>query len=343
MRFLLPTPELQIFGFNDNDINNLKKILLSNHLKDFIKVEEINGQLFDFGAFVKEVLSSKSFRDNVIKSCYSELNDFPNCILNNMTLVPNNLSFKLNLFLLLIDSLNKNNSVNPLYLQFLEIDKRAKRNTNTLVDAFSEMCRLNLYNLINVVNLFADSNILERTGWTGTNVPTPHKESIAEHMYFMYTLANIYLPEESLEDGYSKEKILDMIMIHDLAETLTGDIPHPNKTSQDDIKEDLIAKALWCSLLYNEASNANKVYDAWVDWTLNISYNANLAHDFDAIQLNYQFFTYACKYPETYTDQNILSWTRRQPKTPLGKEIYKKIILENPKFKSRIGVIYGKY
>lgn len=343
MRVIKPNNNLKFFGFSEFDINNLDKIVCSNLLKEFIELEEINDQLFDLGSFINLAISNKDFRKALLKTCYQELNDFPNSILNNMSIIPGNLSFKLNLFLLLIDSLNKNNNVDPLYLQFLEMDKRGYRNNITIIDAFFEMCRLGLFNQISVFNLFAESNILERSGWVGTFVPTSHKESIAEHMYVMYTMANLYLPASLEEPGYDKQKILNMIMIHDLAETLTGDIPHPNKTSDDELKEDLVAKALWCNLLYNGSPAASDIFEAWNDWSLNLSINAKIAHDFDAIQLNYQFFTYACKYPETYSDDNILRWTRRQPTTEIGKQIYKEVIMNNPKFKSRISVIEGKY
>lgn len=342
MRVIMPSVELKIFGFREEDIINLNKVLSSDLLTEYIQLETIEGQLFDLGNFVSFIISNGKFRKTFLKACYLNLNDFPNSILNNMPLSPNELSFKLNLFLLLIDSLNKNSSIDPLYLQFLEMDKRAYRKTNTLMDAFFEMCRLNLLNLVSVINLFAESNMLERSGWVGTNVPITHKESIAEHMYVMYTMANLYLPNELNEVEYDKKKILTMIMIHDLAETLTGDIPHPSKTNDDELKEDLIAKALWCNLLYNESPAASQIYEAWIEWNLDLSINAHIAHDFDAIQLNYQFFTYACKYPQTYTDNDILSWTRRKPKTEIGKKIYKQFILDNPKFKERIGVINGE-
>lgn len=343
MRLIKPNENLKFFGFSELDILNLDKIVCSKNLTEFIELETIDDQLFDLGSFIHLAISNKKFRELLLKTCYEELNDFPSYIFNNMTLIPDSLSFKLNLFLLLIDSLKKNNSIDPMYLQFLEMDKRGYRKVNTLIDSFFEMCRRGWFDKINVFNLFAESNTLERTGWTGTNVPTPHKESIAEHMYVMYTMANLYLPSCYYEVGYDKNKILNMIMIHDLAETVTGDIPHPNKTSDDDLNEDLIAKALWCNLLYNESPASIDIYEAWNDWSLNLSINAKIAHDFDAIQLNYQFFTYACKYPETYSDENILRWTRRQPITEIGKKIYKEVILNNPKFKSRISVIKGVY
>lgn len=343
MRVIKPSSDLKIFGFREIDITNLQKVLETLSLKGYFDLEEIDGQLFDLGTFVYEIIKNKQFRIDFIEACYASLDDFPNCILNNMPLNPNEISFKLNLFLLLIDSLNKTNAINSLYYQFLELDKRAYRMNNSLLDAFFKMCRLGLLKMIDVLNIFSESNSLERSGWVGTNVPTPHKESIAEHMYMMYTMANLYLPNESEDKMYDKQKILNMIMIHDLAETVIGDIPHPHKTDADELKEDLVAKALCCNLLYHSSSAAEMIYECWNEWSLNLTINAQIAHDFDAIQLNYQFFTYACKYPNTYTDLNILSWTRRQPKTSIGKKIYKEVILNNPKFSSRINVIKDKF
>ena len=339
MRIIKPNETLKFFGFNQLDIENLTKVVCSNLLNEYYEVEEIEGQVFDFGSFVNLVISNKKLRTKVVDALNKELVDFPNCIINNLSFDASTMSFKLNLFLLLVDSLEKTNDINPMYLQYLELDKRAYRKINLLIDAFFEMCRLRLFNKLEVYNLFATSNLLERSGWVGTNVPENHKESIAEHMYTMYVMAMMYLPATYEEEGYDKDKILKMILIHDLAETLTGDIPHPNKTLQDELIEDLKAKALWCNLLYNECSDASWIYECWLDWSDSLTFNARVAHDFDAIQLNYQFFTYACKHDGLYSDYEITRWTRRQPQTALGKEIYNEVILKNPKFAKRIGVI----
>ena len=339
IRVIKPKDTLRIFGFNQNDIENLDLILSSKELSAYFEVEEIDGQLFDFGSFVYHVISNDKIRYDVVKVCHEKISDFPNSLISNLSFDASTMSFKLNLFLLLVDSLNENNNINPLYLQYLELDKNAYRKNNLLIDAFFEMCRLKLFKKFEVYNLFAKANELERSGWVGTNVPENHKESIAEHMYTMYIMAMMYLPNSYDEIGYDKDKVLKMIMIHDLAETLTGDIPHPSKTDEDELIEDLKAKALWCNLLYNGVDEAEKIYNNWVEWTEGLTFNAKLAHDFDAIQLNYQFFTYACKHTDLYSDYSITRWTRRQPQTELGKKIYKEIILNNPKFKLKIGVI----
>ena len=122
-------------------------------------------------------------------------------------------------------------------------------------------------------------------------------------------------------------------------EMFNGENIRPFMNYPAELIEDLKAKALWCNLLYNECSDASLIYECWLDWSDSLTFNARVAHDFDAIQLNYQFFTYACKHDGLYSDYEITRWTRRQPQTALGKEIYNEVILKNPKFAKRIGVI----
>lgn len=336
-----PNADLIKFGFTSFDIEILDKVLTNNKLESLVTILDIDGQMFDFGTFVKEMICNKTFKEAVIEVYDECLNDVESILLSQMTFDANSIHFKLNLFILIINSLVKTNKINPLLNQFLELDKKTSKYHITLIDAFFEMIRMNDFSLISCYNLFSNSNTLERSGWTMTNIPTPHKESIAEHMYNMYVMALLYLPESF--DIYSKEKILNMIMIHDLAENLTGDIPHPEKTIADELNEDLKAKAIFIKLMFNGLAIGTTIYQLWEEWSANLTLNAKIAHDIDAIQLNYQFFTYAIKYPETFTDQDILNWTKRQPQTEIGKKIYQEVIINNPKFKERIGVIRGRY
>ena len=68
MRVLMPSPELKFFGFRECDINNLQNILSSDLLNDFIELETIEGQLFDFGSFVAYIISNSEFRKAFIES-----------------------------------------------------------------------------------------------------------------------------------------------------------------------------------------------------------------------------------------------------------------------------------
>ena len=98
MRVIKPSSDLKIFGFREIDITNLQKVLETLSLKGYFDLEDIDGQLFDLGTFVYEIIKNKQFRIDFIEACYASLDDFPNCILNNMPLNPNEISFKLNIF-----------------------------------------------------------------------------------------------------------------------------------------------------------------------------------------------------------------------------------------------------
>ena len=101
MRIIKPNETLKFFGFNQNDIENLTKIVCSDLLNEYFEVEEIEGQVFDFGSFVKLVISNKKVRTIVVDSLNKDLVDFPSCIINNLSFDASTMSFKLNLFLLL--------------------------------------------------------------------------------------------------------------------------------------------------------------------------------------------------------------------------------------------------
>lgn len=59
---------------------------------------------------------------------------------------------------------------------------------------------------------------MKRTGWVLRNIPDP--ETIAGHMYRMAMLSFLVDNEENLD----KIKIMQMALIHDLAECIVGDI-----------------------------------------------------------------------------------------------------------------------
>ena len=77
MRLIKPNDNLKFLGFSEFDIINLDKIVCSKNLSDFIEVELINDQPFDFDNFIHLAISNKMFRELLLKTCYDELNDFP--------------------------------------------------------------------------------------------------------------------------------------------------------------------------------------------------------------------------------------------------------------------------
>jgi len=180
-----------------------------------------------------------------------------------------------------------------------------------------------LYNVKNV----------KRSGWVNRYICEP--ESIADHMYSTYLLGLFFLPENianckdyKFEDyekykDYSKNDILDIILIHDLAETITGDIPAPQKTNADEEYEMKIAKII----MYYETfpriygiGSKKKLLDSFKNGT---SINAILAKELDKIDSLIQAIMYKMQ-DENKNKINIDEWrnyVKSHVKSSLGIEI----------------------
>lgn len=63
------------------------------------------------------------------------------------------------------------------------------------------------------------------------------EDSVAEHIFAASLLARYFLPLEDPEGNLHKEKIYDMILIHDLDEVETGDTIGYLKTERDRVNE----------------------------------------------------------------------------------------------------------
>ncbi|XP_058797427.1 5'-deoxynucleotidase HDDC2 [Phymastichus coffea] len=81
---------------------------------------------------------------------------------------------------------------------------------------------------INFMELLGRLKHLKRTGWVIKNIPDP--ETISGHMYRMAVLSFLIDPKANL----NKMKIMEMALVHDLAECIVGDItPHCGVSAED--------------------------------------------------------------------------------------------------------------
>lgn len=88
---------------------------------------------------------------------------------------------------------------------------------------------------------------IPRTGWKDRGIPSP--ESLAEHMYSTWLMAFLMLPDTySGAPDYNKQSIMKLLLIHDMGERTTGDIPRPQK-NLDREKYDRIEDYAMSSLL----------------------------------------------------------------------------------------------
>lgn len=64
-----------------------------------------------------------------------------------------------------------------------------------------------------------------------------HAESVAEHIYGMFILADYFLIIESSAQELDRERVMSLILYHELGEIETGDIPTYQKTEADKAAE----------------------------------------------------------------------------------------------------------
>lgn len=186
----------------------------------------------------------------------------------------------------------------------------------------------------NIYNNYSKASDVKRTGWVDLGIPDP--ESIVEHMYNTWLLGMLNLPATHDDENYSKARILSMLMIHDLGETETGDVPKPLKVGKPeyDENENKVMSALFLKGTYPGMPNLNEFYELWSEWRDQKTINARIAKDLDILQALYQFCTYYTKFPDKFTDEKRLSWLSeyRDLNTEIGIQLYERIIRSNSEF-----------
>lgn len=174
-----------------------------------------------------------------------------------------------------------------------------------------------------------------RAGWNATHKiignehirKCPNPESVSDHIWGAMLIASAFLPEHLSGDeddkDYSKSRIIQMLLIHDLAETYLGDKPSFSKTEEDVAAEDrCMAKIIALSTL-DVFSGILLWRGLWAEWRGKSSINAKIASDIDAIESYLQMRRYLSKPECSIPDADV--WTQEvgdKLRSPLGKKIF---------------------
>lgn len=192
---------------------------------------------------------------------------------------------------------------------------------------------------------YSNANKIVRTGWVNRHIP--EAENIVEHMYNCWLLGLLYLPNMTEDLNYDKQKILKMLLIHDLGETKTGDIARPEKRKNleyYEMQEDSIMHALFFNGTYPNFESLAEYQNYWIEWRDQRSINYKIAKDIDDIQAVYKFCEYALQYPENFGIDDMRDWFNSlyELNTEIGKNISEILIKKNERFKPLIVKVYGE-
>ncbi len=171
--------------------------------------------------------------------------------------------------------------------------------------------------------LFTGLSHIDRTGWVQRGVQNP--ESVAEHIYGCWLLGTFLLPETHTDPTYCKQDILEMLLLHDLPEAVTGDIPRPEKKKNQLYYEQLEQQAAQNSLLSGVCTEKQK--KLWQEWSEQSSLNALVAKDIDDLQAIFTFLKYKEKEPALFSDEDSAAWLSGldKLKTDIGRQMAKEL------------------
>jgi len=173
-------------------------------------------------------------------------------------------------------------------------------------------------------------NSVERTGWKNDGIPNP--ENVVGHTYSCWLIGFLYLPtkaptNEKKYRGYCKSDILNMLLIHDLAEVETGDIVKGKKTEEDRLKENHIMQKFFMHDTYNlnicgVSVNYTHYKKLWENFFKKKNINGEIASDIDAIQARYKYIM--LKEKNKFTPEREREWEQElELNTDIGREIWK--------------------
>ena len=208
----------------------------------------------------------------------------------------------------------------------------------TQLDAFSASAAKGAYHGMSALyNRYSKANEVPRTGWVNRKIP--HPENIVEHMYNCWLMGLFFLPDRY--DGYpdyDKNAVLQMLLLHDLGERETGDIPRPEKLKNKeyyDAWEDSVMRSIFLHGSYPGAPDLTECYRCWDEWFRQDSVNGKVAKDIDNIQAIYQMCRYYLEHRDLIDTEDYYQWLLQvdDVETNIGHNICRNVILQNEEFR----------
>lgn len=190
--------------------------------------------------------------------------------------------------------------------------------TNTEIKRYLK----NICTFINSENVYSYAfmklykmKIIERSGWSerGREVNRQTRvESDADHSWACCMLANLFLTdciddciflsdEEKIKyaDTYSLDKIIRLLLVHDLPEVYTGDIPAKKQNKEKKkIQETNAMQSIAALDTFPGFNSFSKILNLWEEYEKKESINAKIAYHIDQIEPLIQLFIYREFLPE---------------------------------------------
>ena len=182
----------------------------------------------------------------------------------------------------------------------------------------------------NVVNYYIIFNKLKnviRTGWKDWNVSKDRLESVAEHIYGTQMLALAMYSEFNYD--LDIKKVIYMLAIHELGETIIGDLTQfqISKSEKEKLEHEAVHKIL------NGLVNGNEIEKLFLEFDSHNTKESLFAYECDKLECDIQSKIYD---EEGYVDLN----NQKNNKT-IDNERVKKLLKSGESFSS-MWIKYGQ-
>ena len=173
-----------------------------------------------------------------------------------------------------------------------------------------------------ILDFFKDASNLKnipRQGWID-KLSIDHPESVADHSYSMSIMAMII----SDLGNYDFEKILKMVLLHDLAESKIGDFT-PGQISKDE-KEKIENQAF--HEIIEKLPNSIKLeyVEIWKEYQNQISVESQFVHQIDRLEMALQAKIYEKSGSSKENIATFLQTAKSDITHPKLKELFTKIM-----------------
>ena len=162
---------------------------------------------------------------------------------------------------------------------------------------------------------------IHRQGWVD-KLHIENPESVADHSYSMAMMGMII----SDMGNYNSEKILKMILLHDLAESEIGDFT-PGKISIQEKKE--LENNVFSKIIKNLPDNVKTQYETlWNDYQKNESSEAKIVHQLDRLEMALQAKIYQNAGYDKTKLKTFFESAEKEIIHPKLKELFRNIVDE---------------
>ena len=165
--------------------------------------------------------------------------------------------------------------------------------------------------LLEFFHLVAELKKIPRKGWQD-KVGIVQPESVADHSYNMAIMAMVL----SYLKGLDTQKILKMSLLHDLAESVIGDLT-PDEISRKD-KAQLENQTMFEILSKLPTKIARDYTKIWEEYQQGISDEANLVHEADRLEMALQAKKYMT---EGYSSDKLQAFLKSAQENVKSKEV----------------------